>query len=319
MDRAFHADLAGSLDHIAEAVKGPLPELARLLSGPRELLAAGQFLPPEAFGLYFQIAESVMEDLHDDAISAARLLATIKPRGTGIGHAARGNAGLIDHVLDLRMGEGAAGFHPIAPEVAEEFRVLVDQGLALLARGVPDLAAEITGILSQMIFAQAPPGAVMEFDGASHYQFWGLLLLNPRHHRTPLAVAEVLAHETAHSLLFGLTLDETLVRNPDDQLFKSPLRLDPRPMDGIFHATFVSARMAYAMERLANSGVLSTAEAEQARAAAAKDRENFAAGLGVVREHGDLTRTGAEVMANAQEWVETGATAMDGAGLQTVP
>ena len=157
-----------------------------------------------------------------------------------------------------------------------------------------------------MLFAQAPSGAAMEFDGASHYQFWGLLLLNPSHHHTPLGIAEVLAHEAGHSLLFGLTVDEPLVLNEDDELFISPLRPDPRPMDGIYHATFVSARMAWVMEALADSGLLTPAEQQHARNEAAKDRENFSKGWQTVVQHGRLSATGTQIIENAHRWVQGG-------------
>ncbi|MCA1480748.1 ATP-binding cassette domain-containing protein, partial [Bradyrhizobium sp. NBAIM08] len=55
-------------------------------------------------------------------------------------------------------------------------------------------------------------------------------------------------------------------------------------MDGIFHASFVSARMHWAMSRLANSETLTPEQRERARAAAESDRRNFAAGHGVVAE-----------------------------------
>jgi HEXXH motif-containing protein len=212
----------------------------------------------------------------------------------------------LERVLRLRMGAGADKFAPISAEVHRDFAALLAEGLALLDAGLPSLAGEIRAILSQVLLAQAPAGATMEFDGASHYQFWGLLFLNPRHHRTPLAVAEVLAHEAGHSLLFGLTVDEALVRNPDEDLFASPLRRDPRPMDGIYHATFVSARMAWAMEGLAASGLLSAVEREAALAAAAADRANFAKGVAVVDAYGDLTPTGRKIIENARAWVEAG-------------
>jgi hypothetical protein len=48
--------------------------------------------------------------------------------------------------------------------------------------------------------------------------------LNPSYHHTPLDIAEVLAHEAGHGLLSGLTIDEPLVLNDDDELFVSPLR-----------------------------------------------------------------------------------------------
>jgi len=212
----------------------------------------------------------------------------------------------IEAVLALRMGADVQQFAPISAGAAMRFSALVTEGLALLQAGAPELHGEITGLLSEMLFAQAPVGSAMEFDGASHYQLWGLLLLNPSHHHTPLGIAEVLAHEAGHSLLFGLTIDEPLVLNDDDELFLSPLRPDPRPMDGIYHATFVSARMAWAMEALADSGLLTNMEQRHARSEAAKDRENFSRGWQTVVQHGRLSATGAQIMENARRWVNAG-------------
>jgi HEXXH motif-containing protein len=118
-------------------------------------------------------------------------------------------------------------------------------------------------------------------------------------------VCEVLAHESAHSLLFGFTVDEALQDNPDEELYASPLRVDPRPMDGIYHATFVSARMHWAMTRLAESGLLTEEQREKAYAAAASDLTNFDAGYGVVAAHGVLTDTGAALMRGAHDYMQS--------------
>lgn len=227
------------------------------------------------------------------------------PVAHGMGVLDRGSAiaAPLEAVLAARMGAEFGGYAPVDPARAAAFRPLLTDGLALLEAGFPDLAGEIRAIVCEILLAEAPPGAAMEFDGASHYQFWGLLLLNPKHHRTPLAVAEVLAHEAGHSLLFGLTVDEPLVLNSDDELYPSPLRMDPRPMDGIYHATFVSARMALAMETLAASGVLSGADRAAALDAARSDRANFAAGDGVVRAHGRLSATGTAILDGARAWI----------------
>jgi HEXXH motif-containing protein len=301
----MQAELERSLGHISEAVGQDLPEIAEALRGPLAHLARGEALPPVAFGLYFDLGAALFDGDPARARAAAVELAGVPAREPGLGmdHVGGGNPAL-ERVIRLRMGEGADRFAPISAEMHREFAGLVQEGLALLDAGLPALAGEIRAILSQMLFAQAPPGAVIEFDGASHYQFWGLLFLNPRHHKTPLAVAEVLAHEAGHSLLFGLTVDEPLVRNPDEDLFPSPLRADPRPMDGIYHATFVSARMACAMEGLAESGLLSAADRAAALAAAAGDRSNFAKGIAVVDAHGDLSPTGRAIIENARDWIE---------------
>ncbi len=247
----MQSELAASLRHIADVSGGGIAERLR---GPIALLDCGEALPPVAFGLYYDLGAALIAGDAARAVSASRALAGVRPRSATLKMGRVGAAPEIERVLRLRMGEEAERFAPITSETSEIFAALVTEALAMLETGLPDLAGEIRSIVHEMLFAQAPEGAVTEFDGASHYQFWGLLLLNPRHHRTPLAVAEVLAHEAGHSLLFGLTVDEPLVTNPDTELYPSPLRRDPRPMDGIYHATFVSARMAWAMEGLAESG-----------------------------------------------------------------
>lgn len=305
LDAARHDDLADSLAHIAEACADPLPAVAGTIAPVVKALRSGKRLRADAFGDYFELGEALFQEDADRAVKAAALLAAVPERGEELEIACRGSGEnpRLDRSLDRRLGADASGFAPIAPENCTDFRSLIDEGFGLLRAGFPALEGEIRGIIHEIVLAQAPKGAKMEFDGASHYQFWGLLLLNPKHHPTRLAVAEVLAHEAGHSLLFGLTREEPLVRNPDEELYNSPLRVDPRPMDGIYHATFVSARMALAMETLAESRVLSAEEREQALEAAAKDRENFASGDGVVREHGDLTDSGARIMANARAWI----------------
>lgn len=301
----MHDQLASSLAHVAEACVKDAPDIACRLSRPRALLDAGEAFPSRAFGLYFHLASSLFDGNEVAARWAAAQLEAVEPRIPGLRMQGWGSDGSADleAVLALRMGDDARMFSPISATTAKRFTALVAEGLALLQAAAPELHGEIIGLLSEMLFAQAPDGAAMEFDGASHYQFWGLLLLNPAHHLTPLAVAEVLAHEAGHSLLFGLTIDEPLVLNDDDELFVSPLRPDPRPMDGIYHATFVSARMAWTMETLADSGLLDAIDQKHARIEAAKDRANFTSGWQTVTQHGRLSATGAQIMENAYCWV----------------
>jgi HEXXH motif-containing protein len=303
-DINMHTALADSLAHLADAT---LPADRVLSAEIRQIadgIRAGNRLPPLAFATYYDLARALM----DSDLPAARTLARRIP---AFGLRAEGRPLLItgtpaaDALVRALAADGDPLLHfaPVPPDTATGFAQLMDQARALMRAHLPDLVGEIDAIIHEVLLGHAPPGAVMEFDGASHYQFWGLLMLNPKHHRTPLAVIEVLAHESAHSLLFGLTIDEPLVLNPDEATFVSPLRPDPRPMDGIYHATFVSARMAHAMERMADADGLSPADRDAAAKAAEADRANFAAGLGVVREHGKLSASGAAILANAEAWI----------------
>lgn len=53
---------------------------------------------------------------------------------------------------------------------------------------------------------------------------------------------ETLAHETGHQFLNAIWTLDPLIENEGDNLFTSPLRKEPRPLSGIFHAALVLAR-----------------------------------------------------------------------------
>jgi HEXXH motif-containing protein len=209
----------------------------------------------------------------------------------------------VDAECDLyrrRIGSGMTDlFQPPAAEAVENFRERFAAGHALLSDALPELAGEIRALVREVVLATSPDAAPFQFDGASAYQLWGLLFLNPKFHPTPVAVAEVLAHESAHSLLFGFTFDEPLVFNDDEERYASPLRPDPRPMDGIYHATYVSARMHWAMTRLAASPLADEEMRAAALKAAAADMENFEKGHEIVARHGRLSATGEALMREA--------------------
>jgi HEXXH motif-containing protein len=129
------------------------------------------------------------------------------------------------------------------------------------------------------------------------------MLLNGRGQNNVLDTAQALAHESGHNLLFGFCSSGPLVDNPDEELFSSPLRKDPRPMDGVFHATYVIARMHQTVSRLLDAGVLDEREREAAIADLAAHQRNFDAGDRVVRDGARLTPLGAEVIDAARAYM----------------
>ena len=116
-------------------------------------------------------------------------------------------------------------------------------------------------------------------------------------------MVQALAHESGHNLLFGLCADGPLHENGDDERYSSPLRIDPRPMDGIIHAAYVTARMHQAVQRLLAAGVLDEAQAEEARTANIANVKRFAMGMQAVDRHARLTARGRAVMAGARAYM----------------
>ena len=119
-----------------------------------------------------------------------------------------------------------------------------------------------------------------------------------------MALAEALVHEVGHCHLFGITLGAPLVDNPANERYESPLREDPRPMDGVVHAAYVLARMMYCLDRLIASGVLTPDETDAAIAALRRDRRLFDEGLVIVDRNARFTAAGKAVFNHARRFVQ---------------
>lgn len=301
LDQLIHDDLAASLRHVVEAGRDHLTIDDAAFERFCRSVQVGARYAPAVFARYYDLVFSLGRD---DLTTAQRLLDEIVA-ATPVG-------GDLDVIVlrppaadelsarYLRMlrdgGEAGLGIAPPNAKTAERFAERLVQGFALLDEALPDLAGEIRGLIRQIVILGSDPGARQQIDGGSHYQLWGALFLNADFHSTPLAVAEVLAHESGHSLLFGLCRETALVENDPEERFSSPLRTDERPMDGVFHATFVSARMHWTMSRLARSPALTSDQQAEALACARVDADNFAAGIDIVRRHARLTPLGAAIL-----------------------
>ncbi len=116
---------------------------------------------------------------------------------------------------------------------------------------------------------------------------------------TPLVYyLEQLVHETAHLHLDQLMEFDPIILNRPTDLFDSPIRKDPRPMRGVFHATFVLARLVFFFSNL--EPLIETDEATRKRrlhvihAALGK-------GIQVIAQYGELTAMGEKLLRQMDE------------------
>ena len=86
------------------------------------------------------------------------------------------------------------------------------------------------------------------FVAGSSFPLIGLVGLND--HSSVETLMDHIVHESAHQYIFHLTVFDELCSG--DGLFTSPLRSDPRPIEGVFHSLYVLARLIY-FYRLARS------------------------------------------------------------------
>jgi len=313
MDAAMHRDFKLSLSYLASECRGKLNFDALAADRLIARLDRGARMPPAAFAHYYALAFSLLDERTSDAEGSWRdLLGTplAKPglRVTALEDPATSTLGALYTRL-MRGEDGASDAMMRSPpaEVARNFERRFGEALELVGRAFPELAEEFTAIIREVVCVVGDPARTMQFDGGSHFQLWGALFINADFHPTPAAMMEVIAHESAHSVLFGFCTHEPLVRGDDEPRYASPLRGDPRPMDGIYHATFVSARMHLAMSRLLASGALDPSAHAGLVAAIEANERNFRSGDEIVRAHADLTPLGRELIEGARSYMSASA------------
>lgn len=201
-------------------------------------------------------------------------------------------------------------FKPEAPSSEDFSRCAQDitAAFALLQRADPAWHDEMRGLL-RMIVLGSPASAdpADGFNGASTFFLWGAVLLNARAKRSVMSMIDVLVHESSHVLLFGLAAEGPLMRNSGTERYASPVRPDERPLDGIFHACFVTTRVHLALGRMLASGRLSAEEMKQANERRLHNGDAARSSLDLLERHMEPMEVGARILGTLQDYWATAA------------
>lgn len=142
------------------------------------------------------------------------------------------------------------GLAPADDAELERVRKATMRALDYMEEADPELFGETLAVIDEIIVVRQDGTERFMFSGGSSFAVWGAILANEALLPDWSEIYNTLAHEEGHLLLFAIARDEPLVLNPNDAAFASPVRDDPRPMDGIYHTAFVVAREARALARL---------------------------------------------------------------------
>jgi hypothetical protein len=303
LDRGMRERLGTSLRYVLGEAAAPLGLDPSMLDG---FLSRLQCAPvrPAAFGAYFDLIMALERDDRPTARALLLDIAAAANDSVGLKVLDLSEVDSTDRYCRLLSGDCQLPLQPApTPALSHSCRQLIDEALALLDRGDPELGAEIRQLVREVVLADVDERGCISFDGASSFTLWGALMLNVRTQQTPLEMVQALAHESGHSLLFGLCTDGSLVIGEDPARHASPLRSDPRPMDGIVHATFVSARMHRAVATLLEANALPLDSREAAHDALAAHADNCEQGLRTIESQADLTALGQTVCEDVQRYL----------------
>jgi HEXXH motif-containing protein len=269
---------------------------------------------PGLFGRYYSLVLAVHGRRYEDGAKLFREIVKLaRERPTLITAPFTDDALGADKELFARLLSPSpeAQIH-LAPPTSDQwldFEKNVEAALRLIEQADVALANEIRALVVQIVgAASSPQNDGRSFGGMSSGMLWGAIFLNVARYGTPLDMVEALIHEAAHHLLFGLSLDEPLVENSIEQRYGSPLRTDPRPMDGVFHATFICARIHYGYGRLRQlSNEFSETNQGLIDQRLHDHRQKFTDGLATVKRFGLMTPTGERLLAAASDYMRSAA------------
>jgi HEXXH motif-containing protein len=170
------------------------------------------------------------------------------------------------------------------------------RGLTAAATLLRDVAPEVAGEIAA-VTEYVVPLRGDHFVGGSDIYLYGASFLRLESGWTPLCFADHLVHEAAHQLMHAEHELRPLLLNRDYVGAPSPIRTDPRPLYGTFHATFVFARLASFMDAfLARHPGSAEAELRLHR-----HLLGLLQGLHILEEHGALSNLGDQEMESWRE------------------
>lgn len=310
----FNNSFVSSLEYIFSVCEPHLRidggQVARLISRIR----SGSRETPFLYSLHFRVIEAIQRECMPDVERHLEQLLNLDQAADRYVL-----AGLASDDLpwdaDITTAYFADGddtffrYAPPDPDKAALVQSKLSAALDMIGRFAPGLAAEMRELITTVIIARgialndSSTGQV--FESSTALRAFGGVLLNADYAGSVVAAATTLIHEEAHTLLFALSPNEGVVLNPDSERYSSPLREDPRPLEGIFHQTFVLARMIYGMDLLRSSAGASPTECDFACGFMQQNMPRFEDAVTTVRCHARLTDAGEMALRAAENHMAT--------------
>lgn len=302
--------LVSSLDHLASAcrIDGPaLAALTRFKAG----VDAGRKAAPGHYGIHFELLDAIADGSGERIGQLFDLLASL-PLVDGQRITAGRPEGLPGGLFDIitRSVDADAdrplGFVDFDRGKEQQARHDLAEASAAVDAADPALGGELAALVREFVLMESASDIEPPFTAASTFFLWGGLFVAPQSHGDVLDLAETLVHETGHLLLSALAAEEPVVLNDPSARYRSPLRSDPRPMEGVFHAVFVLAREILFHRAVADSSDFDGVQRAASSRAIADKMRRFRDGLGVVDGEAELTPLGRSLIDDAAAFVEGG-------------
>ena len=298
-NKAMNKDLVKSLSQLVEYLSSEDNQLSEKFEDWVARLPDVPRLSPHLFAAYYEIVECVERSEPQRARQILFEILDVQNDDDGLKVIAL-DALPVDHQnrIIAYMGNPETGVGGVgAPKTrqARKFSQTLDQALDWIDLHLPSFSEELRELIQEIVLVGPDHQSQNEFEGGTCFRLWGTLALNADRRVSLVDLVLSLVHEAGHARLFGACRQEMLVRNPDSETHWSPIRGEERPLEGIFHATFVSARMIWAIQQMSQSAPVTWLDRLRLKHALRQTTQIYTGSVKVLSEHAVFTQTGQEV------------------------
>lgn len=305
LKKKINIQLFESLNHITGACANLLPEIP--LKKLKNIIAAASSFPPlvsAGFPVFvFYLLNNVLlehalrEDLmglqkvidHWDILESKKEYSIVIPYNDPVLPSAIWpfiEKAILRHII-------SGTFIEAPPEKNfSNSKKTVEQAFDLIKKTAQDHYEELVAFISNVLIVHSN-----NVRAGSSFDFLTLIYL--RDDLDMLMVVEYLIHELAHQYIYSLSTFDSLCTGTG--LFPAPLRKDKRPIEGIYHATFVLARMIHFYRQALAKDI------PEFREILADKLENYVLryrmGYDVAKENGTFTDLGWALLESSREMV----------------
>lgn len=234
-----------------------------------------------------------LRDAHHELVRASRAFIPLR---SGVQFALGDNNPLTHISLHP---ERTGNTFDLGAHAVDEWTAALDDAFALIDRYLPEIFREMTLLLRTVV----PVGYLPERHASCSYEdALGSIYLTL--HPSPLKIAEALVHEFQHNKLHALMRLDPVLTNARTSRHRSPVRPDPRPLEGILLAVhaFIPVAMMYRRMTAARDPLsLGRDWSVQCEAAEAVYRE----GAATLFAHGAPTKTGRALLDEMRALIAT--------------
>jgi hypothetical protein len=201
---------------------------------------------------------------------------------------------VFDPVSLYDFPKGSYNAPPLLPDYLTAQKKL-EEALHAIAVNCPDLWQELRVLIREIVLLESN----RTISGSS-FDLLGLVYFRTDPALKTLDFLDFLVHEGAHQYIFNLSSFDPLCLNDAHEKYSSPLRKDLRPMMGIYHATFVTARLLYVFQAFKSRQVtLGFPEVIEEKIIYYK--EKYKEGFETLMQHGKLTELGEKLILSTRD------------------